>query len=133
MFSFKPTFLLSSFTFIRKALYFFFTLCHKGGVICISEVFDISPGNLDSSLCFIQHIFYLTTYNAGGSANVRVVSSDRLNHRSSPMPDFADDSKSTGKHEVQMEYYFLFGFWRNPKLSHTDSKNFLFFCISTNL
>ena len=27
---------------------------HKGGVICISEVIDISPGNLDSSLCFIQ-------------------------------------------------------------------------------
>ena len=27
---------------------------HKGGVICISEVIDISPGNLDSRLCFIQ-------------------------------------------------------------------------------
>ena len=26
----------------------------KGGVICISEVIDISPGNLDSSLCFLQ-------------------------------------------------------------------------------
>ena len=26
----------------------------KGGVICISEVIDISPGNLDSSFCFIQ-------------------------------------------------------------------------------
>ena len=31
-----------------------FTFCHKGGVICISEVIDISPSNLDSSLCFIQ-------------------------------------------------------------------------------
>ena len=30
----------------------FFAFCHKGGVICISKV--ISPGNLDSSLCFIQ-------------------------------------------------------------------------------
>ena len=30
------------------------TLLHKGGVICISEVIDISPSNLDSSLCFIQ-------------------------------------------------------------------------------
>ena len=30
-----------------------FTFCHKGGVICISEVIDISPSNLDSSLCFI--------------------------------------------------------------------------------
>ena len=27
---------------------------HKGAVICISEVTDISPGNLDSSLCFFQ-------------------------------------------------------------------------------
>ena len=29
-------------------------ILHKGGVICISEVIDISPGNLDSTLCFIQ-------------------------------------------------------------------------------
>ena len=27
--------------------------CHYGGVICISEIIDISSGNLDSSLCFI--------------------------------------------------------------------------------
>ena len=26
----------------------------KGGVICISEVINISPGNLNSSLCFLQ-------------------------------------------------------------------------------
>ena len=32
----------------------FFAFCHKGDVICISEVIDISPSNLDSSLCFIQ-------------------------------------------------------------------------------
>ena len=25
-----------------------------GGAICVSEVIDISPGNFDSSLCFIQ-------------------------------------------------------------------------------
>ena len=50
MLSFKPTLSLSSFTFIRRL----FTLCHKGGVICISEGIDISPGNLDSSLCFLQ-------------------------------------------------------------------------------
>ena len=42
MLGFKPTSSLSSFTFI-------FTLCHKGGVICISEVIDISPGNLDAN------------------------------------------------------------------------------------
>ena len=28
------------------------TFCHKGGIICISEVIDISPDNLDFSLCF---------------------------------------------------------------------------------
>ena len=27
---------------------------HKGGVIWVSEVMDISPSNLDSSLCFFQ-------------------------------------------------------------------------------
>ena len=43
MLSVKPAFSLSSFTFF-----------HKGGVICISEVIDISPGHLDSSLCFFQ-------------------------------------------------------------------------------
>ena len=31
-----------------------FAFCHKGGVICISEVIYISPSNLDSSLCLIQ-------------------------------------------------------------------------------
>ena len=36
------------------AFEFLFTFCHKGGVICISEVIDISPGNLDSSLFFFQ-------------------------------------------------------------------------------
>ena len=30
-------------------LEFFFTFCHKGGVICISEVIDIFASNLDSS------------------------------------------------------------------------------------
>ena len=38
----------------QEAFEFLFTFCHKGGVICISEVIDMSPGNLDSSLCFIQ-------------------------------------------------------------------------------
>ena len=46
MLSFKPDFSLSSFTLIA--------FCHKGGVICISEVIDISFHILDSSLCFIQ-------------------------------------------------------------------------------
>ena len=45
MLSFKPAFSFSSFTFI-KGLF-------SCGVICISEVTDISPSNLDSSLCYI--------------------------------------------------------------------------------
>ena len=28
--------------------------CHKGGVMCISEVAYIFPSNIDSSMCFIQ-------------------------------------------------------------------------------
>ena len=41
------------FYFHQQALQFFI-FCYKGGIICVSEVIDISPGNLDSSLCFIQ-------------------------------------------------------------------------------
>ena len=37
-----------------KAVYCHLAFCHKGGVICISEIIDISPGNLDSSLYFFQ-------------------------------------------------------------------------------
>ena len=43
MLSFKPTFSLSS-HFHQEAFEFLFTFCHKGGVFCISEVTDISPG-----------------------------------------------------------------------------------------
>ena len=50
MLSFKQTFSLSSLAFIKRL----FRFCHKDGVICISEVIDISPGNLDSSLRFFQ-------------------------------------------------------------------------------
>ena len=38
----------------QEAFYFPFTFCHKGGIICISDVIDIYPSNLDSSLCLIQ-------------------------------------------------------------------------------
>ena len=51
MLSFKPTFSHSSFTF--KRLFSSFSLsAYKGGVVCISEVIDISLGSLESSLCF---------------------------------------------------------------------------------
>ena len=45
------------FHFHHEALQFF-TFCHKGGVICIFEVIDISFCNLDSSLCFISLTFH---------------------------------------------------------------------------
>jgi len=55
---FKPTFSLSTLTLIKglfsSSLKGGVTTFHKSGVICISEIIDISPGNLDSSLCFIQ-------------------------------------------------------------------------------
>ena len=38
----------------HEALHFLLGFCHNGGTICISEGIDISPCNLDSSLCFIQ-------------------------------------------------------------------------------
>ena len=53
MLSFKPTFSLSSFTFIKR-LFSSSLSAIRLVVICISEVIDISPGNLDSSLCFFQ-------------------------------------------------------------------------------
>ena len=54
MLSFKPASSPSSLIFFQEALSFFFTFCHKGGVICVSEIIDFSSSNLDSSLCFIQ-------------------------------------------------------------------------------
>ena len=51
--SFSECWVLSHFStlpfhFDQEALYFFFTFCHKGGVICISEGIDISPAILIS-------------------------------------------------------------------------------------
>ena len=51
---FQANFFTLLFHFHQVTLWFFFAFCHKGGAICVSEVIDISPGNLDSSLCFIQ-------------------------------------------------------------------------------
>ena len=60
--NFKPAFSLSS-SLSSRGFLVLFTFCHKDGVICISEVIDISPGNLYSSLSIIQpglsfHIMY---------------------------------------------------------------------------
>ena len=54
MLSFKPTFSLSYFTFVKQRFSSFLLSAVKDGVTCVFEVTDISPGNLDSSLCFHQ-------------------------------------------------------------------------------
>ena len=53
MLSFKPA--ISLFFYLhQEVLYFLLAFCHKGDIICISEVIDIFSGNLYSSLCFMQ-------------------------------------------------------------------------------
>ena len=52
MLSFKPAFSLSSSTLIKRL--FSSSLLSASGIISIYKVVDISPGNLDSSLWFIQ-------------------------------------------------------------------------------
>ena len=54
MLSFKPAFSPSSFTFIKRLFSSSSISAIRVVIICISEVVDISPGNLDFSLCFIQ-------------------------------------------------------------------------------
>ena len=53
MLSFKPAFSLLSFSLIKR-LFISSSLSAIRGIICISEVIDIYPSNLDSSLCFSQ-------------------------------------------------------------------------------
>ena len=43
----------------QEALQFFFTLCHKGGIICIFGVIDISPDNLNFSLASSSPAFHM--------------------------------------------------------------------------
>ena len=49
MLSFKANFFALLFHFHQEALWLFLTFSHKGQVICVSEVIDISPGNFDYS------------------------------------------------------------------------------------
>ena len=51
---FQTSFFTLLFHFHQEALLFLFAFCHKGGVICISEVIDISPGNLDSKILYVS-------------------------------------------------------------------------------
>ena len=50
----EANFLLSSFTFIKRLFTFSSLFAISVVFTSISEVIDISPSNLDSSLCFIQ-------------------------------------------------------------------------------
>ena len=54
MLSFKPTFSLSLFTFIKRLFSSSSRSAIRVGITCISEIVDISPCNLDSSLWVIQ-------------------------------------------------------------------------------
>ena len=54
MLSYKPTFSLSSFTFIKRLFSSSLSAIRVVPSASISEVIDISPSNLDSSLCFLQ-------------------------------------------------------------------------------
>ena len=55
MLSFKTTFSLL-FHFHQESLKFLFAFYHKGGVICISEVIDISPSNLSPGNIIAENI-----------------------------------------------------------------------------
>ena len=63
MMSFKPTFFTLLFHFHQEALQFLFAFCYKGGVICMSEVIDIYPSNLDST-CASSSLAFLMMYFA---------------------------------------------------------------------
>ena len=54
MLSFKPAFSLSSFTFIKRLFSSSSLSAIRVVSSALSEVIDVSPSNLDSSLCFLQ-------------------------------------------------------------------------------
>ena len=53
-FPIKISFYLKIIYEILIIMFWLLTFCLKGHIICISDVIDISPGDLDSSVCFIQ-------------------------------------------------------------------------------
>jgi len=63
MLRFKPTFSLSTFTFIKRLFSSSSLSAIRVVWSALSEVIDISPGNLDSSLCFLSPAF-LMMYSA---------------------------------------------------------------------
>ena len=63
MLNFKPFFFTLLFQFHQEDFWFFFAFCHKSGVICISEVIDISPRNLILA-CASSSPAFLMMYSA---------------------------------------------------------------------
>ena len=59
MLSFKPAFSTPFFHLHQEAFQFLFTFCHNDAVICISEVIDISPGNLDCACASASLAFHM--------------------------------------------------------------------------
>ena len=64
MLSVKPTFFTLLFHFHQGILQFLFTFCHKGGVICISEVIDIFLLTILIPACASPSLAFLMMYSA---------------------------------------------------------------------
>ena len=56
---FSATFFTLLFHFHQETLQFLFAFCLEGVVICISEVIDISPGDLDSNCASSNPAFHM--------------------------------------------------------------------------
>ena len=64
MLSFKPGF-HSLLSLSSKALQFLFAFCHEDGIICVSEVIDISPGSFSGiPACASSSLAFLMMYSA---------------------------------------------------------------------
>ena len=102
MLSFKPTFSLSFYHLYQEALQFLFTFSHKGGVICISHIIDISPGNLGSSCAFISRGTYLqdTFYVVGAKAEKAMAPHSSTLAWKIPWMEEPGRLLSTGSHRV---------------------------------
>ena len=79
--SFKPVFSFSSFSLIRSCFGSSLLFYHQSGIICISEVIDISPSNLDSSCASASLAFHMMY-----SAYKLNKQGDNIEHWCTPFP-----------------------------------------------
>ena len=87
--SFKPTFSLL-FHFHQEALLFFFSFCHKGGVICVSEVIDSSCLPVGAPISF----FLLPVPAISSSFSSRSISNATSSRKPSSLPQIQTNSYS---------------------------------------